>query len=248
MWIAAFFAWAPYSAEAAPQVLALIATDRPVALHCEGAYCAADLPTICVQPERRHPGAGREYVLAGGQALTVEGDGGAKSVSREVRLVSKRTHVAIALRIPRATIGDLAHPVVRIGEGVSAVPVPDESDSRPIDAEELAQATGPRRAVATRMVDREPARIPAVSMTNRLVHLVRAGADHGRTWARIVADAKTRKVSAWAIEYAQTMHDTCVFFRENRLSDSFRACIETLNDEAMDYLNVDLERVLKSGG
>ena len=40
----------------------------------------------------------------------------------------------------------------------------------------------------------------------------------------------------------------CTFFLENRLSDSFRACIGMLIDEAMDYLNVDLELVLKSDG
>ena len=248
IWISSFFAFTPISAEAAPQVLALIATDQPVSLHCEGAFCTASLPTICIQPERRQPGAGRSYRLANGQSLTVQGERGTKSVSNGVQLISKRTHVAVEVRIPRSFISDLGNPAVRVGEGVSAVPVPDASDLQPIDTEELALATGPRRAVATEMVDRESARIPAVSMTNRLVHLLRAGADHRQSWSEIVADAKARKVSPSAIKYAHTMHDVCTFFLETRLSDSFRACIGMLIDEVMDYLNVDLELVLKSDG
>ena len=245
--ISSFYAISPLSAQAAPQVLALIATDQPVSLYCEDAVCTASLPTICIQPERRQPGDGRDYRLADGQSLTVQGDRGTISVSTDVQLITKRTHVAVEVRIPRSFIIDLRNPKVRVGEGVSAVPVPDATDLRPIATKELALATGPRRAVATKMVDREPARTPAVSMTNRLVNLVRAGADHRQSWSEIVADAKARKVAPAAIRYAQTMHDVCDFKLDAGINESFRTCIGELNDEAMDYLNVDLEVVLKSG-
>ena len=236
----------PSKSPAAPQVLALIATDQPVTLHCGGTHCAANLPTICIQPERRTPNVGRAYRLIHGQSITVVGDRGTKAVFADVRLVAKRSHVAVAVSISRALIGDLKNPRLLVGRGISAVPVPDATDLRPIHEKELAHAMGPRRAIATQMVDLEPARIPAVSMTNRLANLVQAGANRRQSWAKILADAKARNVSTAAIKYAHTMHDVCMYKLDAGITENLPMCIGELNDEAMYYLNVGLEAVLKS--
>lgn len=245
--LAGFAAIAPLPAAAAPQVLALIATDRPVALHCEGAMCTASLPTLCLQPERRAPRAGRDYRLAANQALTLVGNGKTRSIAEGFHLIAKRTHVAVEIRIPRTLIAGLANPAILVGAGVSAVPVGAADDPRPMNADELALAIGPRRAVATVLVDRDPARIPAVSMTNRLANLVSANGEDRQRWSEIVADAKARKVSAAAIDYAKIMHDLCGFKLRNRLVGSLPSCLAALNDEAMDYLNGELEPALKTG-
>ena len=59
-------AFAVTGAHAAPQVLALFSTDRPVALACDAGACRAEMPTLCLQPGRRVPQPGRGYRLAGG--------------------------------------------------------------------------------------------------------------------------------------------------------------------------------------
>ena len=47
--------FAALPAQAAPQLLALIATGQPVVLQCERTQCIAELPALCLQPERRAP-------------------------------------------------------------------------------------------------------------------------------------------------------------------------------------------------
>lgn len=237
----------PLPAAAAPQVLALIATDRPVALNCQGASCTASLPTLCLQPERRAPQAGRDYRLAAGQWLSLVGEGKARAIKQGFRLVAKRTHVAIEVSIPRTLVAGLDNPAIRIGEGVSVVPLAVASDLRPLRPAETALATGPRRAIATMLVDHDPERMPAVRMTNRLVNHLSAGGEGDTGWAAIVADARARKVSGAAIHYAQLTRKLCAFKLRNRLAESLGACLAALNDDAMEYLNADLEPALKTG-
>ena len=93
-------AFAAASAHAAPQVLALFSTDRPVALACEGGTCRAEMPTLCLQPGRRVPRPGRGYRLAEGQEIALVGrgrDGAEMSIplQHEVTVTAARTHVSV---------------------------------------------------------------------------------------------------------------------------------------------------------
>ena len=245
--LAGIAALAPPAA-AAPQILALIATDRPVALHCAGAVCTASLPTLCLQPERRAPQAGRDYRLAEGQSLSLLGNGGTRKITRDYRLIARRTHVAVEVRIPREMAAGLGTPSVAVGGNVSAIPVPRPDDERALGKAEIARATGARRAIADRLVDREPLRMPAVRMTNRLANALAAGAEADARWDAILADARARNVSEPAIAHARLAYDLCKFKVANRLADSLGACLGGINDDAMEYLNGDLEPVLKTGG
>ncbi len=102
-------AFAVSGAHAAPQVLALFSTDRPVALACNAGTCRAEMPTLCLQPGRRVPRPGRGYRLAEGQGITLVGrhrDGTEMSIplGHEVTVTAARTHVSIEMSIPRALI------------------------------------------------------------------------------------------------------------------------------------------------
>ncbi len=186
---------------AAPQVLALIATGQPVALQCDAAECRVELPTLCLQPERRAPQAGRGYRLADGQSVVLSGrtaDGARVSIplSREIRFQAMRTHVTVEARIAREVLvrHGLARPAIGVGQAVTVVPVAAASDERPLTAHEVAEAAGARRALAIALVDRDAERMPAVRLTNRLIHALPADgkADPGlrqRLSARMLDDA-----------------------------------------------------------
>ncbi len=245
--LAGIAALAPLPAAAAPQVLALIATDGPVALHCAGATCTASLPSLCLQPERRAPQAGRDYRLAEGQSLTVLGNDGTRQITQGYRLIAKRTHVAVEVRIPHDLVAGLGAPAIAVGKNISAIPVPRADDMRAIGKAEIERAVGERRAIADRLIDQEPVRMPAVRMTNSLINAVAAGAEADRSWGAILADARARNVSDAAIAYARLTYDLCKFKLANRLGKSLGGCLGGINDDAMEYLNSDLEPALKTG-
>ncbi len=231
----------------APQVLALIGTDRPVALDCRGADCIASLPAVCLQPERRAPEPGREYRLATGRSLALVGDGAPRALGSGVRLRALRTHVAVVLEVPRALIGGLRNPAVHVGPNVSAVPVPDARDARPLAPTEIAEAVGRRRAIARRVVEGDPLRMPTVRAAGWMVNHLRAGGDVVRGWSESLDAAARGGASPEAIDFARGMRDLCDHKLAHGLAASLPACLEALGDEAMEFLNTGLEAALKAG-
>ena len=251
--LAAPAAFAASGAAAAPQVLALFSTDRPVALACEGGTCRAELPTLCLQPGRRVPRPGRFYRLANGQSLTVVGRGSnGKEISvaldREIEVTAARTHVSVEVSVPRAIVDryGLEDARIAVGETAAAVPVAAADDLRPQTAGEIAWATGEARRLATAIVDREPDRMPAVRLMTRISNALTTG-DRDALWASMVSDAKRDGVSAAAIGFARFNYDLCKFKTANRIVASFRQCLRGLSDDSMEFLNTDLEKALGSG-
>ena len=240
-------------AAAAPQVLALFSTDRPVALACDGGTCRAEMPTLCLQPGRRVPQPGRDYRLAEGQEIVLVGrrrDGTEMSIplGHEVAVTAARTHVSVEMSIPRALIDKhgLEAAGIGIGEVVAAVPATDPDDLRPQTAREIAWATGEAKRLAAAIVDRDPDRMPAVRLMTRISNALPAG-DADAVWASMVADAERDGISAAAIRFARFNYDLCKFKTANRIVATFRQCLRGLSDDSMEYLNEDLEKALGSG-
>ena len=68
-------------AQAAPQILGLIASDAPVPMTCAGGTCTAELSSVCLQQHRPTPATGTVYRPAKGThiTLTVTGPNGVDS-------------------------------------------------------------------------------------------------------------------------------------------------------------------------
>ncbi len=246
-------AFAASGADAAPQVLALFSTDRPVALACDGGTCRAEMPTLCLQPGRRAPRPGRGYRLAEGQGVALVGrrrDGTEMSIplGHEVAVTAARTHVSVEMSIPRALIDKYGFETagIGIGEVVAAVPVADPDDLRPQTAGEVAWAAGEARRLAAAIVDREPDRMPAVRLMTRISNALPAG-NADAVWASMVGDAKRDGVSDTAIGFARFNYDLCKFKTANRIVATFRECLRGLSGDSMEYLNEDLEKALGAG-
>ncbi len=246
-------------ARAAPQVLALITTNQPVVLKCDSVECRAELPTLCLQPERRAPQAGRGYRLADGQSvvLTGRGAGGAIvsiPVNGEVRFVARRTHVTVEARIAREVLTrhGLVRPAIAVTGAVSVVPLAKTSDEQPLTAREIAEATGVRRALAVALVDGDAERMPAVRLTNRLINALPAEgrADpklRRRLWTRALDFVGRGDIPEAALERARSNVALCTDNADNGRSPSLRRCLQGFNDDTMEYLNTDLESALKAG-
>ena len=94
--------------------------------------------------------------------------------------------------------------------------------------------------------------MPAVRLTNRLIHALPADgkADPGlrrRLSARMLDDAKRGGMPAAALERARFNISHCAADADNGRSASLKRCLQGFNDDAMEYLNTDLESALKTG-
>ena len=83
----AFAALGSGAAQAAPQALALVATEEKVGLTCEGRECSAELTSFCLDAGRFSPAPGTAYHLAG--AAEVQGSGIRKSTSQSSMLAGQ---------------------------------------------------------------------------------------------------------------------------------------------------------------
>ena len=58
---------------AAPQILAVAATELPLPLTCEAGECRVELTTICLQEERASPNPGAGYYVHGDRFFEITG-------------------------------------------------------------------------------------------------------------------------------------------------------------------------------
>ncbi|HEY7610370.1 MAG TPA: hypothetical protein VIF14_14135 [Alphaproteobacteria bacterium] len=153
---------APGAASASPQILALLSTDGPVPLHCQGAVCTAELSAFCLEKERATPATGTVYRAAPRATivlLVTAADGSVREIdgSALAQFASLRDMTAVRVTIDRRALGDDVERIaLRAGTNVSLLPAPLPNDGRPHSAAEIARATGTLRADGALRVDASP--------------------------------------------------------------------------------------------
>ncbi len=155
--LAAMFSLHPGIAVAAPQILALMATDGPRPLECEGEICRAEFTAICLQEHRPVPNAGTVYELlpasqgakeTGAPVLVATGAEGQvrriDMVGARARYVSMRGQFAIAIEIPKAVLDAAGAKTAGIAVGKTAILTPEPllDDPKPITVGEIRAVLG----------------------------------------------------------------------------------------------------------
>lgn len=244
-------------AHAAPQALALVATEGGTALHCAGGTCSAEFSAFCLQPDRASPPRGTAYRLADAQPVTVfgtTGDGRRVSLdpARALRIESLRSHVAVRVSLDASLLAEhgLQSVSVSVGENATLAPVAVAGDDNPQDEAGLAAAAGPLRAVGARIVDTNGARMAAARLTGRLINDLAANpvprGDTARTvWARAVgADPQA---SPAAQSMARGALRLCQFAVERRGIGEVKGCLQQHHDKFVDYLNAKYWKQVGAG-
>jgi hypothetical protein len=166
------------SANAAPQMLALVATNGAVPFVCEGTTCRAELTSFCLEETRSAPRAGRFYRLVPTRALALVVTTAAGSERRvpagpNLRFVVTRRGVAgVRATVNRSLLRKLGavRLAIEVGARVSLLPMPRPGDGAPHGAADIARVTGPLRATGTALVDRAGPNIEAARMVNRAIN------------------------------------------------------------------------------
>jgi len=246
------------SATAAPQALALVATERPVVLACEGGTCKAEFSAFCLQPERVAPNPGTPYRLTDNSSITLTG---IAAGGRQVTLAAKpllqfksaRTHTAVNITVAQAELDRLGvkelH--VTIAENVSLAPAPNANDDNPISAAEMQLVEDALRPVGAMIIDRNSEGMAAARITNRLVNAVpffeAEPARTDRLWQAMITQADADGLSSWGKRLAQNAFDLCRYYADRIVQGDMRGCMQGQHDRLMKVLNSDYWKAIKTG-
>jgi len=244
--VAALF-MAPAISAAAPQALGLVATKGGVPLICRDGECSAEFSAFCLQEERRTPLSGTLYRLVGSGELRLSGEtltGERMSLNpvRYLKLTSIRDYVSVRLSVLEADIARLGlrRVSVEVGRNVAMAPVPEPGDPNPQTEADLALASGPLRELAGFVVDRDPVRMDAARITNRMVNRLRDGDRPGAAarrelWKEAVAGSADAAPEARGL--ARNVFRYCNNLMASGQYTRLRQCLAEQHDRFLEYLN-----------
>lgn len=228
----------PLPAEAAPQILGLIASTEPVPMTCAGGTCTAEISSVCLQQHRPTPLTGTAYRPAKRTriTLTVVGpDGVSRSspVAEVLTFTSLRQFSAVKVSLPEATVRQMGDGAARIsiGEMASLIPVAIEGDPNPLSMDEIARYTGPLRGLAEQAFERDGARVNATRILNRMINRMpergNAGMESvGALWRQTVG----RNVAGETRNFLDRAVDDCRETLRTGVMSDLRSCLSYHHD------------------
>ena len=247
------------TSHAAPQTLALVASNAPIELVCKGEGCTAELSSYCLQSDRIAPKSGMAYWPTEGSSITVQAttrDGRSLTLAARdaLRFHALRSHTAVHVALApglRERL-DLASVQVVLAEDVTLVPEAEPGDDNPISASELAMVENSLRPAGAAIVDRNGDGTQAARVANRMINILPVNrvdlAAAERSWRQIIADARQGGLSPMASRMAQNAYELCRFFAERyRSSDALRKCMQGQHDSLMQRLNTDYWKAVNTG-
>lgn len=244
------------TANAAPQVIAMVPSDGAVTLTCDGAECGAEFSTICLQQARFTPAPGTPYRVHeadhSGIALTGR-DGNGRSLSLDpdlMRYASVRQQTAVRISIPKDVLQarGLDTVSVTVSQFAVLVPVPVQDDPDPQTPDDIADARDTLAVVGPiwRQAQGEP--LTVARLINGMLNVLPAdsqGSDGAPAAAGELAAATG--LSDAALARGRGMFEHCRETGAYAAGYTMRHCLGNMHDLLMRNLNHDYWDASKLG-
>ena len=164
--------------------------------------------------------------------------------ARHVVFSERRGFTAVSVVISQERLAKLGavRARIEIGANASLVPVAVEGDRFPQSAREIRQATGPSRALGTRVVDVSGKGQAARVLGTMINALPREGAEdstrYDTLWAKAAVAGKSTAPNGAGIRQARQAYDQCLNSIKDRATYRLRGCLTALHDKFMRDLSV----------
>lgn len=249
---------APGDAPAAPQALALLASNGAVPLSCAGGTCRTELSAFCLQQARAIPLPGTKYSAVDRDRLTLvitAADGAERRLPAPVyvKITSARMYTAVTISISEHELANLGavSAAIEVGDGVTLVPDPVVGDPLPQTVSDIKAASGPIRAAGTRIVDHGGEAADTARVIGRLINALppehRASAGQGAALWREVIEPRAPDFSSPGLARGHDMYRSCHSRVENGATFRLRECLEAKHGALMQELNAEFWTALKVG-
>lgn len=249
---------------AAPQILAVAATDMPQPLHCEDGICAAEFSSFCLQKQRSNPAAGTPYKAVSDQSFMLiydDADGIRHAIPGGglIQATSNRGFTSVRVTIDQVRLDRLGAvtAALDVANGATLVPLPEPDDPDPVTEDEIAMALQTLKPLADQWLGGTAERVQAVRLVNTLINLTPLNgrlSDEGRKdlWDQVAehsgqytgqysgtnAGTGGSGLKQGALSRAQEMYDACLWRVEVGRYHTMRACLGIKHDSLMQDMNL----------
>ena len=248
----------PGTIRAAPQILGLLATAEPTSLHCEAGVCSAEFSAFCLQENRKIPVPGTAYAPAGKTRLDLvltaaDGRRWRLPAAPHASVESRHSFATVRISLSRRTLEDLGGVAASISVSrlASLIPIAERDDPDPLRAAEIADITGPKRLIASAMVETTADDVIVAQKTVRLINALpaRGGVPAARRNARWhdVFGAKPAGDGKPALRRAVAAFEDCRRVVNRRFHPDMRSCLQRYHDDAMVDVTRKVWNALKPG-
>jgi hypothetical protein len=246
-------------AQAAPQVLGIVASNGPVPLACDDGGCHVDLSSFCLQQPRQNPPPGQAYLPLEGADIVLVGRNAAGDMVRvpaapylDFRSDRGFTAIEATLSPDKLAALGLQDLAIEIGENVSLLPAEAVGDRDPQTKDEIALATGAVRTKGAEFFDNTGESGDAIRLANRMINALPAhghsvsDAD-GHVLEAAIATSAGQAADSKGIELARGMYATC----QQKVDvthhiENMRVCLEGTHDRLVVNTNIDFWNSLGS--
>ncbi len=257
--IAVFVAFGTISpAQAAPQILAVMASNTAQPMTCENGVCSAELTTFCLQKSRGDPDAGTAYMPYAENDLNLvlrdaNGDTSRISAAGLIEVRTFRGFTAVVAKIDEAALNKLGavSAAIEIGPLAMLLPVPVAGDHEPITTAEAQYTRETLRPMADQWIAGTGEKAAAVRMVNTMINttpLTGRLDEGGRSalWDQVASSADTRG-DASGMDRARGMYDACAWRVEIGRYFNMRSCLEIKHDSALLDMNLTYWKATAAG-
>lgn len=254
---AAALAAFPITANAAPQLLGVIATSQPLKLECGAETCAVELSTFCLQSERDTPG--RHYVYTPHDLsvfkIVAKNDAGETSElplsAAKVRAERGYTAARIEFSVRDLRKSGLIAKSLRVADGGVLVPMPVAGDPNPIMEGEVEHAIASLQPVANKIFKLHSTEFEAIKVVSRVLsETPTAGRlkkqDRENLWQNTFGETARESIGP-GMHRAADVVGYCQYRTSQGRFFSVRRCLEQRLDGMMMNLNTDYWKAVKPG-
>ncbi|WNJ98276.1 hypothetical protein L2D14_10360 [Thalassospiraceae bacterium LMO-JJ14] len=247
----------PFGAEAAPQLLGVVATASPLKLQCDGNTCAVELTTFCMQSERKTPARDYAYSphdLSVFKILVQDSDGKTAGVPlKAAKVIAVRGYTAARFEFSVRELAERGQSAkaIEVASGGVLVPMPVPGDDNPIRDGEVEHALASLNPVADRIFKLHSTEFEAIKVVSRLLSETPA---RGRM-------AKQQRENLWQDTFNENPRESvgsgmhraadvlgyCQYRTSQGRFFSVRRCLEQRLDGMMMNINTDYWKAVKPG-
>jgi len=246
--------WAA-QAQAAPQILGLVATNAPLPVTCENDACTVELSAFCLQRDRHEPASGTPYRAYDAEHLVLEAtgaDGGVRrmAIGRIAEVESARGRFAVTLTLPRSVVDGLgSEPRLAVAPMAALVPEAVPGDPAPLTEEEIARAGGPLRHLAGSIAEGGTSDGNRARILTRVINAMPdedelSAQQRTELWAHGL-EAVGSNPDVLGVAPAAADFDNCRAAPSAGMS--VKACLQLKHDSAVGEMNIDIWTVTGAG-
>lgn len=254
---AAALAVLPATANAAPQMLGVVATSQPLKLECGTETCTVELSTFCLQSERDTPD--RHYVytphdLSVFKVLASNEAGETTEVpltAAKVRAERGYTAARIEFSVHDLKEKGLSARSLRVADGGVLVPMPVPGDPNPILEGEVEHVIASLQPVANKIFKLHSNEFEAIKVVSRVLsETPTAGRlkkqDRENLWQNTFGETARESIGP-GMHRAADVVGYCQYRTSQGRFFSVRRCLEQRLDGMMMNLNTDYWKAVKPG-